>query len=46
MFECVAITTFIWREEQDLLKVLCMQGKKTTTNKLLHQKEEERKTRK
>lgn len=28
MFECVAITTFIWREEQDLLKVLCMQGKK------------------
>lgn len=29
MFECVAITTFIWREEQDLLKVLCMQGKKT-----------------
>lgn len=43
MFECVAITTFIWREEQDLLKVLCMQGKKTT-NKLLHQKEEERKT--
>lgn len=43
MFECVAITTFIWREEQDLLKVLCMQEKKTT-NKLLHQKEEERKT--
>lgn len=43
MFECVAITTFIWREEQDLLKVLCMQGKKIP-NKLLHQKEEERKT--
>lgn len=43
MFECVAITTFIWREEQDLLKVLCMQGRKKT-NKLLHQKKEERKT--
>lgn len=33
MFECVAITTFIWRGEQDLLKVLCMQGKK---NKLIN----------
>lgn len=43
MFECAAITTFIWREEQDLLKVLCMQGKEKN-NKLLHQKEEERKT--
>lgn len=41
MFECVAITTFIWREEQDLLKVLCMQGKKT--NKLLHQKKKKEK---
>lgn len=32
MFKCVAISIFIWREEQDLLKVLCMQGKKNLIN--------------
>lgn len=42
MFECVAITTFIWREEQDLLKVLCMQGKKNLINSSVKKKKKEK----
>lgn len=42
MFECVAITTFIWREEQDLLKVLCMQGKKNLINSSIKKKKKEK----
>lgn len=42
MFECVAITTFIWREEQDLLKVLCMQGKNKLINSSIKKKKKEK----
>lgn len=42
MFECVAITTFIWREEQDVLKVLCMQGKKKLINSSIKKKKKEK----